>query len=589
MKNKCLALLLCLMLCVSVVTGCNLFTRNDERYYEAVVCTITFTDGQKDKITKRELLMGYNSYGYNYEQNYGQERKQAIDSTLDTIVDQHITVKAVEEYYKNANDVLFNDNETTYLWDRTYAALYENLKDYYDEVVGNKESTQEDEEEAAEASLYKPYEKKVYLVEENGKYVLKTYQTASTTRATYKVRTLADGQALNFEKDASKEFLYNSIKDLTIGADKEAKAWKSALNKYISTVKENYTYKKFKTDKDWLLFEANRVYEILRNNYIVEKYSVIYNTALHQDANTARVTVDNVLKHYSSKVRVDYETYKNARATFDSKILTDVANINYIYEGESESHFFYYNYIKMQFTDEQKKQYDSLQGDGVWAPTQKTELQKLYDSVQATVRDKETGKATDKKIAANSLLAEIQQKLQPLTPDVSDFEQQRVEILRDYLYLYNDDDTLKNAEYNAVAGIASNGDVLVGSTFTDNADAKDALKELYNNGNAHVGDISGLVKAEDGYYIFVYAGQPRNLFGVGSNFDISNKPENITVLSSTLLNVFSNKTLLDKIYDELTTDNFSVFQNLDIKNLRTSLVVEDGIVITENNIKDLYK
>lgn len=626
MKNKkFLALILCLVVCFSVLTGCNLITRNDKAYYEAIVCTIDYKDGTRDEITKRELLLGYSSYGYSYEQNYGQSRKEAVLSTLDTIVNQHLTIKAVKDYYaKDGNGPLFTDNETTYLWDETYRTLYENLLDYYYEV-SDTESAGSNEETDDENKLYKPYERDYYLKTVDGKLVLKKKTPSSTTRATYEIKKLESGEAFNLEKDASKTYLYDCLNDLSNGSTKVARNWKSALNEYVADIKENYSYKDFKTQKDAMLFEIGRVYEILRNNYLVEKYSEIYNRMNQQDSDLINITVDDILKYYSSSVRVDYETYKNNRAGFDSAILNGASEMDYIYEGAGQSDFFYIGYIKMQFDEVQQKAYKDLQSLTGTLPTRKEEeIQKVYDSVYASVRDSKTGEKTGEKVNAQKLLDTINRKLdalkyvdtvtaqtltakqlenKPLDMSVDDYVKElnasiesqnreteiaKAEIFRDYLYLYNDDDTLKNADFNAVAGVDSQGNVLLGSTFAENKDVSNAIKDLYKNGEAKIGDTTGLVKAEDGYYVFFYAGKVDNLFGVGENFDASIHQENIRLLSSTRLNIFSNKTYLDKLYESLSKDNFSVFQNMNMQNLKSNYVVEKGIKEIDSKLKDLY-
>lgn len=644
-KRKFLALVLCLVVCLSVVTGCNLISRNDKAYFEAIVCTITFADGTKDEITKRELLMGYNSYGYNYEQNYGQTRKEAIKTTLDSIVDQHLTIKATRDYYANKGQELFNGRETTYLWDQTYSSIYGNFKSYYQNVTGEK-STSGDNSSTDSSSAYIPYEKKVYLDEievenkfpkpeldesgkiqkdengnikyekdENGdivyeteistKLVLKTTQTASTIRdgndLKYAERTVptANGEVLNLESESgdSKEYMYQCFANLFEGKGKEARNWKSAFNKYLSDIKENYSYIEFENDKECFLFEINRVYEIMRNNYIVEKYSLIYNQSAHQDADTSTVTVGNILDYYASKVRADYQTYKNDREGFDSKILSDVANMDYIYNGQDQSNFFYVGYVKMAFDEKQKAAYDAAQK--LTGERKEKALNNVYDSVYASIRD-DKGEKTGEIIYAQNLLQTIQSKLNRYsyhevkdTDNVEDVDvhNKEVEILkaeafRDFMYNYNDDDTLKNAEFNTVVGVNNNGEAVLPSTFSDNEEVKKAIVALYNNGNAKVGDLSTLVRADDGMYLFFYAGDVKNIFAVGENFSPASKDDNIKVLATTRMNVFSNKTYLDKLYEELQSDKFYVFQNMNIQNLRKNLATK--IVANETNFKDLY-
>ena len=136
MKRKFAMLLIVMLMCVSVLTGCSLVGRNEKKYYEAVVCTITYQDGETEEITKRDLINAYNSYGYNYVENYGYEMKKAIETTLDTIVDNRLTIRAVENHYKNnpTEGKMLNENETTYIWDKTYDAIYSNMERVVDSI-----------------------------------------------------------------------------------------------------------------------------------------------------------------------------------------------------------------------------------------------------------------------------------------------------------------------------------------------------------------------------------------------------------------------------------------------------------------------
>ncbi len=606
MKKKFFALVLCLMMCVSVFAGCSLIERNDRKYFEAVVCTISYVDGTKEEITKRELIMAYNSYGYNYVQNYGYTKEKAVNTTLDTIVDKRLTIKAVNEHYKKLNEGLLetdvnfqpvlNGRETTYVWDNTYASVRDNLKSYFNEIAGIKEGEQSETE--AEKSVYTPYAKAAYLQEKDGKLVIKKTTTATTIRDTYELR-VENGAVYDFENDYFKEVMYNKLISLTEGNSTGAKTWKSALNKYLADVKENYSYKKFATDKECFMFELDRVYNILKDNYLVEKYTAIYNSEAHQDADTANVAVNDVLKYYSSKVRAGYTNYciNGNSSAFQSSILSEPEKVDYIMEGDNATDYFYTGYVKIAMTQQQSNQLASIKADLNKTDKQKDkEIDELYASLQAKVRDAKTGKETEQRIGVEQLLQKIETDLDaclPYTGDAATDKQlgyDRAEAFRKYLYLYNDDNTIKGAERNLVFGVSSTGEVLSKSDYSEKTDILDAIKALYNGGNAKVGDITNLVRADDGLYIFFYAGKVENPFvGIDEKFDASTRQDNIKTLASTRLNIFSEKTIFDSIYETLTTDNFSVFQNMDMKNLKENLVDNDGVVAIKNNIKDLYK
>lgn len=609
-------------MCMSVFTGCSLVTRSDKNYYEATVATVSYVDGSKENISKRELITAYNSYGYNYVNNYGYTKKQAVKQTLKTVIEKKLTIKAVGQYYLDnpSQGEMLNGNETTYVWDQTYEAIYSNLKGYLKDILNIKSSDDSSSTSDNEnKSVYKPFEKAAEL-DSSGK-ILKT-SSATTIRETYKGRKNASDVYVNFEyKDADGNYVFKEAMYQKVMADIEAggKDWKNAYNKYLADIKKNYSYEKFNSDKDRFIFELDRVYSIMKDNYVVEKYEAIYNEQKKQDSRVSNVTVDDVLKYYSAKVRVDYTSYvlENGTSSFESSILSDVGSVDYILEGNNASNYFYVAPIKIEMTSTQKTELEKLKTDlangSKDIETYEAEVNKIYNSLAATVRNSETGEKTGT-ISASELLKKINTdiaKYQYLTIESLSngqkedaekdgltletyVERQNTEIAykkaaayRTYLYLYNDDDTLKGADYNTVFGVNSANEVLANDTFKDNEKVKEAILALYNDGNANVGDTTEFVRADDGLYMFFFAGNVENLFkGIDENFDASKQTENIKTLTTTRLNIFSEKTLFDKIYAELTKDNFSVFQNLDMNALKQTLTIK--IEEIENNLKDLY-
>ena len=167
------------------------------------------------------------------------------------------------------------------------------------------------------------------------------------------------------------------------------------------------------------------------------------------------------------------------------------------------------------------------------------EVQKLFDRNKelVSVRNAETGEVEDT-ISVNTLETYLQR-------DVKGSTENKVEQYRKYFYLYNDDDTYKNADYNAVFGVNASGTEAITPEGYEDEAIQEAILKLYNDGNAEIGDMSEIVQADDGFYVFFYAGKVQNLFDVTSSFDASNDQENIKILASTKLNVFSSKTLLD--------------------------------------------
>ena len=595
-----------MIMCMSVFTGCNIIERNQKGYYEAVVATISYQDGGKEEITKRELITAYYSYGTNYVENYGYTQEQAIIETLDTIVERKLTIKDVVNYC-GGEDKLFNSREKSYVYDKTFEALYSNFKGYYEDVVKFKAGTEESAT-SANASVYKRFKSSVTLTSD---YVIKNNIPATTIAATYSDKGVDYEYVNSDKKQIYKDQMMNELlAGLQSGNGNSAKDWRSAYNAYISEIKENYSYMKFEKDEEWFAFEMDRVYNIIKENYIVEKYTTIHNQQKQQDVAISNVTVDSVLKSYSTKVRADYAKYAYATdlSSYESSMLSDIANMDYIMSGENVGEYFYVAPIKINLSETQKNDltsWDEQLAAGTLDPVEYDELVKdLFDgdNVLATVRSSVTGEA-EGTISAEKLLEEVKFVVDGIKYEDVDAAEDKVaavefnkaqainkaEAFRKYLYLYNDDDTLKGADYNTVFGI-KDGKVLANSTFSGKEDAEKAILELYDNGDAKIGDVSELVRVDDALYIFFYAGKVQNLFqGIDMNFDASKRTENIKLLADTRINIFSEKTLFDKIYEELVADRFSTFENLNMEHLRSSLVKKNGIVYIENNLKDLYK
>lgn len=576
---------------LSVFAGCSLVTRNDEKYYSATVSTVTYSDGTSDNITKRELLTAFNSYGYNYIKNYSMTQQEAIDKTLESIVDNYLTRKAVKDYYARLGEKLLNGNETTYLWDETYEAIFSNLTKYLEDFEENDE--EEDSSEEANKAIFVDYVSTVSL---DGT-TIKRKTPASTIRANDNLERTFDGVVYDFEytKDGVKvfqELMYENFQKL-LNSDNEQsnKAWKGAYSEYISVIKSNYSYMKKSSNKEWFLFEMNRVYEIVRNNYIVEKYEIVFNQQKHQDVDITSVQALDVLKSYANKIETDYTTYEmQSSSSYSTDMLDTSKTVNYYLNN---SQYFYVAPIKISLSSDDVSKIDgfkALKENGSITPERYNTLVNQVFNTQnnlVSVRNEKTGEV-ENKISVDRLYQDIKNDITAAGSYTEDerlnreVEIAKAEAYRKYFYLYNDEDTYKNADFNAVFGVDANGDVLASDTYNNDA-IKTAIKNLYNAGNAKVGDVSEIVKVDNGYYIFFFAGNINNLFNV-TNGKVSYTKEDIKVLAETRTNIFSSKTLLDSLYSELESDNFYVFQNLDINNLRNSADVK----LFDANIKDLY-
>lgn len=655
MKKKVFSLVLCLVMCASVLAGCNLFGRDLETYYNTVVAQINYeysigaeNFSYVEDITKRDLINAYNSYGYSYTQN-GYSQEDAVEMTLDSLINRSLMITEVERYYKEAGEELLNDAEKTYLWEETYEAIYDNFRTYYNEILGIEDDTASGDEETS-GTIYEAYDKQATLyTKQDGSLGIKKVDIVTNIRDSKHVLKNEGGVVYDVEYQDDKgnyifkDLIYDNILAYTKKGNTGSTNFRSALNEYMSVVRENYSYLDLDDEKTCFIFELDRIYDILKDNYMVEKYEQIYNRLASSGSTVTNVKVADVVKYYENNVVADYEKYKSDAETFETDILSSSTSPNYI--NSSEAKYFNVAVIKIAFEEGKKEALDTKLTNGMDINEYYSELLKLYSSANVEIKDASTGEATGKTIGAENLLSQIEDALLKTRDyldydtvindtekvneilDMSGVSQSAVEEIKEetvrnyverynteiahekaeaflnYYYYYNDDTTYLNQDKLSVFGISNSGEVLYNETYSS-ANVSDesmedyemynefqeAIKALYNDGNAKVGDISNVVRGSDGVYILFYAGEVNNLFsGITEDFSLTQK--DVLKLANTTLNVFTDKTIFDQIYESLYVDSaYGEYEENSINRLKNSLTLgnDDGIVKHVDKYKDLY-
>lgn len=655
MKKKVFSLVLCLVMCASVLAGCNLFGRDLETYYNTVVAQINYeysigaeNFSYVEDITKRDLINAYNSYGYSYTQN-GYSQEDAVEMTLDSLINRSLMITEVERYYKEAGEELLNDAEKTYLWEETYEAIYDNFRTYYNEILGIEDDTTSGDEETS-GTIYEAYDKQATLyTKQDGSLGIKKVDIVTNIRDSKHVLKNEGGVVYDVEYQDDegnyifKDLIYDNILAYTKKGNTGSTNFRSALNEYMSVVRENYSYLDLDDEKTCFIFELDRIYDILKDNYMVEKYEQIYNRLASSGSTVTNVKVADVVKYYENNVVADYEKYKSDAETFETDILSSSTSPNYI--NSSEAKYFNVAVIKIAFEEGKKEALDTKLTNGMDINEYYSELLKLYTSANVEIKDASTGEATGKTIGAENLLSQIEDALLNTRDyldydtvindtekvneilDMSGVSQSAVEEIKEetvrnyverynteiahekaeaflnYYYYYNDDTTYLNQDKLSVFGISNSGEVLYNETYSS-ANVSDesmedyemynefqeAIKALYNDGNAKVGDISNVVRGSDGVYILFYAGDVNNLFsGITEDFSLTQK--DVLKLANTTLNVFTDKTIFDQIYESLYVDSaYGEYEENSINRLKNSLTTgnDGGIVKHVDKYKDLY-
>lgn len=565
MKKKITGFLMCfVMLCMTLFAGCSLIETDNARYYNAVISEIRNKDGAKvAEVTNRELLSGYQSYGANFEQYYGHTKAEAVEETLRLLENRKITVLTAEKMFT------LSSLEKTYLWEATKTAIEENLQSYYDDVVDAEDKTEEETKDVT----FEGYNKTATYSIEDGKYVINQIDKNDGLLDNY-TPSVSDKDISNEE---DKLLIYQIVLDSLFNND-----WQKAFNLYLKDLKLSEQGQKLSTDtKSVFLREIDRLYKINYENLMVEKYSD-YNR--EKATNSTDVTAKNILDLYSSKVRADYTKYVfEEDSGYDADVKDKINDVYYIKTDSESTKYFTVANVLFQFSDKQSEQYKALKnkyenqdGNGYTYAQYQSDLDALYSQIVPVVRQKNANTGVYEEIEAGNLTVdeiiydEIQIGLK--TAQVTESEKFIGDTINNYIYEYNVDPGMLNAEANYVIGVDKNGKAV--SSFVESFN--DAGLKLYANGAGKFGDME-VARSEYGIHVLIYTGACKNLFdGVDRNFALSDSVENgaIEKLASTRVNPLVDKTYFDLLYDEIFQDKFSYFETENLKVLRQDYEVK---------------
>ncbi len=549
MKKKIALLLMCLISLASVLSGCTLFEKNLAKYYTKTVISIEYPTGDKIDISKKELITAFNNYGSTLV-SQGLTMEDALDKTMTALVNQKVLIKDSED------KITLSNLDRNNLWEESLSSIKTNLETFAKEVrekweIENPDTKQEEEKSKV---VYNPFEKKAEVVLENGNYVIKLIENNEEED----VPLICD----KTETDEICDNIYDVIISMTTAETTsteneklEAKVYNEALKKYVRALVINEDGQKLSTDSESVFKrEIKRIYENKLDSLKISKMQEYINGT----SNLSSITVREVLNKYRSMVLESYTKYMVAPSQFDTDVLNSYSSVNYIPNDE----YFFVSHILLKFNDEQKNEYSSLESQlkkGLISPAYYEErMLALQNQITASARDSEGAFGEDKK-NANEILTEVKSALEVCSSD-----EQKAEAFRNLLYKYNQDDGTLNSEYLYIVGTENSGMV---ESFTE------ASRNLHNDGNGNFGDVSELTMSEHGVHIVFYAGSVKNLFQVNSVDSFSFEEKDIITLTQTLLNPLNNKTVFDKVYEQLSNQATSTNEAMYLNVLKSDLKI----------------
>ena len=562
MKKRFKFVALIMVACMAfLLAGCDLFPQNTAYYLNQTVITATYDDGTEIKIDRREFLTAYNNYGSGLIESNGYSEKEAIDATVEALVNRKILLAEAKADLDIVANVVKEQKELYY---QTYSALISNAQGYEAEIRDDWDMSQGDfgVTETNNGTVYTPYQKQAVVVydSENSEYRIKKVEDEKTP-----VRE----KTFNNLYEVKDEFLKATKNNSTDTFAKEE------YRRYLASLKETQkTMGTTYSDEELVFEEIKRIYGNLEEN----EYIAQYQESKQFNDGYSTITVSQVLNKYASMVSQSKFIYSNDGEKYKEDILGSFDKVNYFVNDE----YFHVAHILVKFSDQQQARYDELKslsnngaGGIISAEGYETAKKDLYASIKGSVRDLETGEIlSEDTVAVSDILKEIQVELANAKT-----KEQKDKAFRNLMYKYNEDDGIMNANYPYVVGETESKMV---ESFTNSS------RELNNAGE--YGAVSGLVESEYGVHIIYYMGKCENLVEFNSdgtltlraNYTVNDQPmSDVIKLTTTYLNGLNNKTIFDLVYESLVKDNYSEFENINLNTIKVQKGIE---VVTRGDI-----
>jgi len=573
MKTRWIGFIACLMIfCTTIFSGCGLITLNREKYLnETVASMVDKNSNERVKIKKKELIEAYDTYKYYFTQYYGQSEEEALKSTLDLLVNRKVTVREAKRLF----EADLTEKEKTYIWQQTADALENKFKEQLDKILGTSNgATSQGATSAADTRKFDGYTPKADLSAVTG-----SLEIVRLDVPTKEIDSFQYDIPHDFNNEEDKNLIWTNF--FTYVNQSGSSAYKKAFNKYLQALKADEKGLNLTTDTASIfLREIDKLYLQCYENYLISKYDEYFTNYTHKST----VTIDQMLNLYTAMVSASYTQYVTENdSSYETNMQSDSTKIYYYREKEEDTKFFQVAHILFKFDDttKQSAEYKELinkKNNGGF----KTEdeyheaLSLLASKIKPIIRQKnDKGEyvvdSTAAEVSPYDLAADIKREV-----ELASSEENRFTLFNDFIYRYNDDPGMINAQNSYTIGVnksqAEEGEEFkVYSNYV--AEFTDMAVELYKQGE--VGAVSTPVITENGIHVLFYVGELENAFqGIDEDFSLTNDETNeegltpIEVLHSTYVNRFLGKTYFDVIYDTLMTDKFAVFQNLNIAELK---------------------
>ena len=578
-KKKYAILLLVLLSCVTILTGCNLFSTNNYVALSSIVAT-----SGNISVTREDLLNAYYSSGYYYNYVYGYTQEEAIRMTIDDLIDQRYLLDYIDSNEKYA---LNNDNYNKAIYD-TYSYMNSRLQTVVNEVRSEfgltvEEVATDEETEEPEFAPQERYQTKFDYV--NGKVIYENYTSSDEDDE----ETEFYGNFLSV--DSAKQYTIDNY-IVTNHIKGSSSHFKSLVqDRFMTTLKQEqagYGYKDL-SDSAVLKREIETIFDgnidsqkIARFQYIVQRENGF---VFDEGENNYVITQDllqDIVDEYKTIYASNMAEYRSSSQQNRSSYFTNVANsskrANYVYYGNpDEETLITCTHILIKLSDEQLSQIEDLEANKLYYGEKLERAKSAITSWANTF-------AYERSLTTGEVIDEVGISVETLFDNVkNDVNRQssledKINQFNDYLYRYNVDTGIINAKYDYVVG--TNNSAMVDS-FTN------LVRDLYDNGNGTVGSIGYCYEENDnysGYHIVMYTGTLQNLYSSLSDLQSLTIQNVYQVLSSEKTSLSYNQTMFELMFDTVVQDNYEEYATSIVETQKSGASINYNV----GNFSDLY-
>lgn len=514
---------------VPMLAGCDLVTVNESRYLSQPVAS-----WGKITVTKEDLIRTYNAYGNSTYDNNEAATKEGVESTIDLLIKRAVMMEYLTNPANGINGkaiVELTMAQQNDVWRNVYSSINESVSSIESTLRADENASLGDtttDEDSSDVEEYAAYEPKYTLEWDNqaNAYYLKKVEEAPVVENVSVALYDRDDETLTTAQKAS--FAYNQFTKNWLKRTDTSNYTDRAFSKYINNLAKGEKGRNLSTDeKEVFLREVERLYKIYYENKVLTTSQELFEKDV-------LVTTSMVQQKFLELYQSQKESYELSKDSYKTN-MQSTSTTAYYNPADQVDNWFEVYHLLIGYSDEQTSQLDELK---TMLKNEEISLEEYNNQVAAIKQNTiATNRYTGETMSYNELVNKVQLVVNSQTSFAA-----KMEKFREFVYAYSTDKnsiTVENGMYIPT-------DKSLDNMVEEFAEASRALRQTNQPGA-----ISGAVQTTYGYHLIMYVGDVANVvYSTNTNLLM-------TRLNSTVLSHVTNKTMLDKIIEQISLDTYA--------------------------------